>query len=301
VVAVSVSYERIAPGSSLTAGRPQSQQPTFAPAQASRKPPPPPSSQRAAAMAQPSRPTSQVAPRASQVPARTTPPAPPRASVPAKPPAPPSRPLSRPSLSFTLPSRSPAPGSESPRAQSVSAPTRPSVLPVHSSSLPAAPGPLPARPSSMPVRPNTVPTRGNSHVAASASQARPTSRPARLDAQPLASQRPLLEAQAANQQVEPPRSGSQPIVTSHRAGAPPQNEAFESISERLESALQLLRWFEESLSAPPGNSSLDDPRERARALVVFRDIQALVQESKGAADAEAGGVHIPPAPKMPRL
>jgi hypothetical protein len=98
----------------------------------------------------------------------------------------------------------------------------------------------------------------------------------------------------------PPQSGSRPIAA-HRTAepkAPPRQEAFASISEQLESAVQLLGWLEDKLN---GDAAFVDARDRARALVVLSDLQAVIRESKGVADAEAGGVDIPKAPKLPRV
>jgi hypothetical protein len=83
-------------------------------------------------------------------------------------------------------------------------------------------------------------------------------------------------------------------------GAPPREEVFANLSEQLESAMQLMRWLEEKFTGDTDQIAFAEARERMRALVVVRDVQSLLQESKAIADAEAG-LDIPKAPKLPRV
>lgn len=65
-----------------------------------------------------------------------------------------------------------------------------------------------------------------------------------------------------------------------------------------------LRWLEDRLSSPPALAPLDDPRERARALLVVGEARDLAEKCRHAIQndaAQSGAQAIPAPPKLPRM
>jgi PAS domain S-box-containing protein len=143
---------------------------------------------------------------------------------------------------------------------------------------------------------------------------RMTSTPPRSGSQPLSQRAP-----AAAPKVEPAKeeSPTQPVrvrVPPHGARSmapqpppPPASQSHvnaprgvrgEELNERLDSALQLIRWLDERF-ASANDPSLDDPRERARLRLVLSETRGLVQECRRELDDAFPS--IPQAPKLPQL
>jgi hypothetical protein len=72
------------------------------------------------------------------------------------------------------------------------------------------------------------------------------------------------------------------------------------MEQRLGQLERHLRWLEDRLSVPATSASLDDARERARALLVLADARSLLRETLQIAGFEQVE-HIPAAPKVPKL
>jgi PAS domain S-box-containing protein len=71
------------------------------------------------------------------------------------------------------------------------------------------------------------------------------------------------------------------------------------IEGRLRELDHRMRWLEERLSALPQVSSLDDPRERARALLVVAEARTLIQETLDATGAGEHDAMTPP--RIPKI
>ncbi len=100
----------------------------------------------------------------------------------------------------------------------------------------------------------------------------------------------------------PPANGAPgfgpPPASEQRLAA--ANRPSSGIYARLGQLESHLRWLEDRLSSPPSLAPLDDPRERARALVVVgqaRDLTAQCRQSLDDDDAQP----IPAPPKLPRM
>jgi PAS domain S-box-containing protein len=108
--------------------------------------------------------------------------------------------------------------------------------------------------------------------------------------------------------LAPVRSSSAPARLSRPTPAilppaehlqPANDQQRESANERLDSALQLLRWLAERLTSP--SVEHEDPRERARMLLVLRDASELVSECRRELSSMTASVEIPLAPRLPRF
>jgi PAS domain S-box-containing protein len=97
--------------------------------------------------------------------------------------------------------------------------------------------------------------------------------------------------------VPPVRSGPVPRASEQRLS--PLRVAGE-MEQRLGQLERHLRWLEDRLSVPATSASLDDARERARALLVLADARSLLRETLQIAGFEQVE-HIPAAPKVPKL
>ena len=71
------------------------------------------------------------------------------------------------------------------------------------------------------------------------------------------------------------------------------------LEHRLARLQRHLQWLEERLSVPSSIQPLDDPRERARAMLVVSESRGLVQESLEELESELR--ELPAPPKMPKL
>jgi PAS domain S-box-containing protein len=98
--------------------------------------------------------------------------------------------------------------------------------------------------------------------------------------------------------VPPTRSGPAPRASEQRLS--PLRIAGE-MEQRLVQLERHLRWLEDRLSVPATTASLDDARERARALLVIADARSLLRETAQIAGFEATAEQIPAAPKVPKL
>jgi PAS domain S-box-containing protein len=77
----------------------------------------------------------------------------------------------------------------------------------------------------------------------------------------------------------PPPSGARsvpPPAPTHSVLAKLVPMEREAIDDRMDSAMQLLRWLAGRLNTPIQTQSLDDPRERARALMVLDEARELL-------------------------
>ncbi len=97
--------------------------------------------------------------------------------------------------------------------------------------------------------------------------------------------------------VPPLRSGPVPRASEQRLS--PLKVADE-MEQRLSQLERHLRWLEDRLSVPATTASLDDARERARALLVLSDARSLLRETLQLAGFDEAE-HIPAAPKVPKL
>ena len=318
VVAASVTYEPLSAGSSTHVSQPPSSiepRMSYAP-RISQLPSRDVSAHAGKAPAnanQAARPASAPVSRSahSSAPARpSTPSTRPASSQPARPSQAGSTPTQRPTGSQPARSAQPASSQPLPKASAAAtsaAPARPSAPPAPPTRPPAPPTsaiqPRAQTPSAPVARSAPPPPPRSSAPAAPASDSSPSWVTASLTSrrpQPTAKGLAPLSSAPPPPPSAPPQSGSRPIVASApaEAKAPPRQEAFATISEQLESAVQLLGWLEAKLNA--GEAGVDE-RDRTRALVVLSDLQAIIAESKGLADAEAGGVDIPKAPRLPRM
>lgn len=104
-----------------------------------------------------------------------------------------------------------------------------------------------------------------------------------------------------------PPGSSPPRVREQWSVPPPRNSeqrlspmrVSDELEQRLRQLESQMKWLEERLSISSNVAPLDDPRERARALMVVTDAKKLVRESLtlvAAADEE-----IPAAPRVPRV
>lgn len=80
---------------------------------------------------------------------------------------------------------------------------------------------------------------------------------------------------------------------------PANDQTRESLTERLESAVQLMRWAANLLTAP--SDGTDDARDRARLLLVLRDASELVEECQRELALDPAAVNVPKAPPLPRF
>jgi PAS domain-containing protein len=69
-------------------------------------------------------------------------------------------------------------------------------------------------------------------------------------------------------------------VSALELSAPDNDQHSEGVGERLDSALQLLRWLAARITSPRDSAGPDDARERARMLLVLRDATELVHECR---------------------
>jgi PAS domain S-box-containing protein len=77
-----------------------------------------------------------------------------------------------------------------------------------------------------------------------------------------------------------PKSGTRstaPVSTMNKAREIESHEAERGVSDRLDSAVQLLRWLAERLTSPNAEGQ-EDARERARMLMVVSDVNELLLE-----------------------
>ena len=335
VVAASVTYEQLAPGSSLIVSQPpSSMQPRMSQApRISQRPPTPSSPARSSAAPANATPSARAPSHSS-----ARPPSPPRSGAPVSTPvaAPATRvPSARPANTQSTPpenrsssgvtarapgsvrpSASPAPSVFSRAPESVrptpAARTRPPAPPSSAGALSRSTSPsntqTPRASASLPPAKSAAPARATSSAPPSAGATPvPGHDPSWVTAS-LASRRPQMTARGLqpassppNEDSAPPQSGSRPIAPTPRlaGGTATGKQAFIDIREQLESALQLMGWLEGKFA--PGQTAQLSDRERMHALVVVRDVQALLQDSKAAADQEIGPVEIPKAPKLPRV
>jgi PAS domain S-box-containing protein len=115
-----------------------------------------------------------------------------------------------------------------------------------------------------------------------------------------------FELKAAASMRAPQRSSRPPRATRPTpaivppAETRPENDQMrESAGERLDSALQLLRWLASRLTSPSLEN--EDPRDRARMLLVLRDASELVGECRRELANHSPTVEIPVAPRLPRF
>jgi len=106
-------------------------------------------------------------------------------------------------------------------------------------------------------------------------------------------------------------AAERPSFPSGGMGAPRANLASEQrltpsrpasgVHARLGQLESHLRWLEDRLSSPPALAPLDDPRERARALLVVGEARDLTEQCRQALEGDAQLEPIPAPPKMPRM
>jgi PAS domain S-box-containing protein len=99
--------------------------------------------------------------------------------------------------------------------------------------------------------------------------------------------------------VAPRQTRPTPAILPPADQRPANDQTSESTAERLDSALQLLRWLASRMTSPSVEN--EDPRERARMLLVLRDASELVLECKRELSGQSGAVDIPAAPKLPHF
>jgi PAS domain S-box-containing protein len=110
---------------------------------------------------------------------------------------------------------------------------------------------------------------------------------------------PDVHASSSAPLIPPPTSG---VNVSRRAESRLQRTPSET-ELRLHRVEKNLEWLEERLSQPATVAPLDDPRERARALLVVAEARAQIRHALGdLIEPEVQGEPLFPAPpKLPKL
>ncbi len=85
--------------------------------------------------------------------------------------------------------------------------------------------------------------------------------------------------------------------------SPGRSSGKSGVFARLEQLEARLLWLEERLSQPSTLAPMDDPAERARALMVVAEARGLSAQFRSAltSDEDAPAEAIPAAPKLPRF
>jgi PAS domain S-box-containing protein len=100
------------------------------------------------------------------------------------------------------------------------------------------------------------------------------------------------------------RSSIPPRALRAEAGHAASGSSSKSgVFARLEQLEARLHWLEERLSQPSTLAPMDDPAERARALMVVAEARGLSAQFRSAlaSDEDAPAEAIPAAPKLPRF